>query len=101
MRAEATLSGSAAVDLGMCFVSGFFGPFLFWIPASTEILAAAVGRQGMPPVAVGLACASGQALVFTLTFFFGRQAASRWRWLRRKLASVPAAGGARARLCVG
>ena len=60
----------------------------FWIPASTELLCAAVGRRGFSPTLAGLSCAAGQCTLFTLLFLFGQRISSRWRWLRRRVDSV-------------
>jgi len=79
----------------MCFGSAFVGPIFFWIPASTEIFAAAVGRQGLSAPLVGLMCATGQCALFTLVFHFGQQLASRWRWLGNTLARATASKHAR------
>ena len=60
----------------------------FWIPGSTEVLCAAVGRRGLSPVAVGLAGAAGQSVLFVLLFLFGSRASSRWPALRRRVDSI-------------
>lgn len=81
---EASFSGSTTLDFCTLFASAVAGPVLFWIPASTELLAAAFGRRGYSPLLVGLIAATGQCVLFTMLFIFGNQLVSRWFWLRRK-----------------
>ena len=60
----------------------------FWIPASTELLAAAVGRRGFSPTLVGLLCAAGQCTLFACLYAFGERISARWPWLRRHVDAV-------------
>ena len=83
-----TLTGSVIGDWIGIYVVSFSGPILFWLPASTELLAAAVGKMGFSPTLVGLTCAAGQCSLFTLLYFFGERIASRWHWLRRRVDAV-------------
>jgi len=87
---EPTLTGNFVLDLSALYAASFCGPIFFWIPASTEILAAAFGRQGFEPALVGLVCAAGQCTTFTLIFLFGERAAARWQWLHKRVDAVAA-----------
>lgn len=89
----ATLTGSLAGDVGTLFASGFAGPIFFWVPASTEVVAAAVGRRGLSPPLVGASCAAGQCCLYTLIFYSGKRLAARWSWLRRQVDAVAARQG--------
>jgi membrane protein YqaA with SNARE-associated domain len=87
---EKTLTGNFFLDLATLFAVSFSGPILFWLPASTEILAAGMGRlnPAASPALVGLVCATGQCTLFALLFFFGERIASRWQWLRMRVDAV-------------
>jgi membrane protein YqaA with SNARE-associated domain len=79
-----TFTGSVTGDMGLLFGVSFSGPIMFWLPASTEVLAATIGRSGMSPLLVGVTCACGQCTMFALIFLFGDRIAARWSWLRRQ-----------------
>ena len=87
-----TLTGTYEKDLITLYAVSFSGPLFFWLPASTELLAAAVGRQNpsASPSLVGFMCAAGQCTLFALLFVFGERIASRWQWLRRRVDAVAA-----------
>ena len=58
----------------------------FWIPGSTEVLCAALGRRGSPsPIIVGNLAASGQCSLFIFLFLCGSRISSRWPALRRRV----------------
>ena len=88
--AAATLTGNFALDCTTLFAVSFGGPIFFWLPASTEILAAAVGHRGFSPAIVGVVCAAGQCTLFSLLFLFGRRITSRWDFLKRRVNAVAA-----------
>ena len=83
-----TLTGNFVLDCTTLFAVSFGGPIFFWLPASTEVLAVAVGRQGFSPSIVGVMCAAGQCTLFALLFTFGQRITSRWSWLRRRVEAV-------------
>jgi membrane protein YqaA with SNARE-associated domain len=83
---DPTLTGSEFGDAGLLFTVAFSGPILFWLPASTELLCAVVGRRGsVPPLRAGFAGAAGQCALFALCYCFGERLAARWPWLRRRI----------------
>ena len=87
---EASLTGSAWLDFCSLVASGFGGPILFWIPASTELLAAAVGRQGSLPCSmIGIACALGQCTIMSILYFFGERISRSIACLRKGVAAMP------------
>jgi membrane protein YqaA with SNARE-associated domain len=87
-----SLTGNLVTDLAILFTVSFNGPILFWLPASTELLATAMGRMNpsVSPSLVGIACASGQCTLFALLFAFGGRIASKWPWLRKRVDAVAA-----------
>ncbi len=86
--AGATLTGNFVLDISTLYVVSFCGPIFFWLPASTEILAAAVGRQGFSPLVVGATCATGQCTLFALLYTFGQRLTAQWGWLKRRVDAV-------------
>jgi len=58
---------------------------VFWL-SNAELSAAVYGGQlNWHPLVVGLVCAVGQGVTFSLLYWFGGGLVTRWKWLKVKL----------------
>ena len=65
--------------------SGLVGS-VFWV-VSTEATAIYYGTEAhWHPLLVGLLCATGQCLTYTLLYLVGEPLVARWSWLQQKVA---------------